>query len=57
METHQNDLNSVSDLLHTKNQEVTRYKSILSLEQKLTLQKWLERFAMGGLHYGFITWR
>ncbi len=37
-----------------KNKRLIR---ILSLEGKLTLGKWLERFCMGGLQYGFITWR
>lgn len=34
-----------------------RLINILSLEGRLTLGKWLERFCMGGLQYGFITWR
>ena len=37
MEVYQSDFGSISDQLHSNQQEVYRYKSILTLENKLTL--------------------
>ena len=37
--------------------EINRLESILNLEASKTLQKWVSRFHLGGLRFGFVTWK
>lgn len=37
--------------------EINKLESILNLEASKTLQKWVSRFHLGGLRFGFVTWK